>query len=211
MKFVGIDPGLMGSACAIEIAFPKNKQNDIIVLSGKYILPFWKYINKIEFYDFSKIIIEKNNKKRRVKQESFIDVIDFNEWLQKIGKVDCFFLEGVHSMPNDSHMAAFKFGSIYGAIKTTILLSNQCLKLVPINWKSNLVRFLYDNFFIILNDIPNELPANSKEFNIYLAKNLLEKLINKNNTYFTKKKHHNRADAFLILFWALIEYFNINK
>jgi len=211
MRCIGIDPGLYGACCVLDVDI-RNLDKSFVIVDDNYYYPFWNYVKDIEFYDFATLVEKKTftrRKNRKVEKEyKIIDVMHFEKFLKE-KQPNMVFLEGVHSMPTDAHNSAFHFGMVYGQIKTVILLNKIKLQEIPINWKMKLINFIYNYNFLLLDD-KEETPYNTKEFNLKLAQRIITDLFKKENTFIEKKKHHNRADSLLIAFVGLIDFFNLS-
>jgi len=150
--FAGIDPGIKG---AIAVETIQSIEDELS-------------INIINIYD----IPSKNNE---------IDINKLNKIISDINKTykPIFVLEKIHSLPRDGHVGAFKFGYIYGVIKTILTVNNtEFYEISPVAWK----RYARVNKF--------------KESSIERVKEYISQ--EQFNKYYTKKIHHNRMEAVLI-------------
>jgi len=209
-KFViGIDPGLSGAVCVIEFEKEVEKYfNYVYQVRNKNVLTFnWRKakIKNISFFDFRQVKREKiKTRITRKDFDTYINVENFYNFISKY-KHAYFFVERVHAMPTDSTVSAFKFGVLYGSVYSILRILHCKIIDVPINWRFLMTQFFYEHDPIIYKKIMDiNVDKDDDLYDVEYAKVLLNMWeINHENLLYLKK-HHNRADSFLIAIWGLI-------
>lgn len=116
------------------------------------------------------------------KVKRYLDPIAMHELVQSLLPVDRVISERMMAPPGVSGVAAFSMGATMGTIAAVLKLSGVDYKLVSSNvWKRGL-----------------EAPADKE------AARLMASRLFKSDSFWVRKKDHNRAEAALIGLWGLI-------
>ncbi len=168
MWFCGIDPGVSGA-----IAFYKNDilgedlcVHDFVTVKG----------------GSSSNQYHKAEHRKDIAITETADII--SRHIHNRGKIKLVYLETPHSLPNDGHVGAFRFGKACGVIDGILgTLGLQVVPAMPHVWKKRL------NL------------SSSKESSLKLARETFSKIPHAQE-YFKNKKDHDRAEAALLAWYA---------
>lgn len=165
--YCGIDPGLSGAiAFYTDEPIPRLSVYDFVTVKGG------SSSNQYHKADSRKEIA--------ISETAAI----FKSHIETCGPVKMVYLETPHSLPNDGHVGAFRFGKACGIIEGILGTFNlRVIPAMPHVWKKHLGL------------------SSSKEKSLALAKEKFKNIVN-SEEYFRNKKDHDRAEASLLAWYA---------
>lgn len=161
-----------GGALAIYSPAPKPVDSDLL----------WVYDMPLQDSGSPSNQYHKKKSHKAIDTQALAQIFRMHE--EFIGKISLVLLEQPHSLPSDGHVGAFYFGKACGHIEGALgVLGYTVIPTMPAVWKSAL------NL------------SSVKKASILLAKKKFGH-INSALDYFTKVKHHDRAEAALLAWFA---------